>query len=90
MVGESFPWSSNSYYYYIQENHNSVLGIRQFAGDHGAHFHVVTEKDMCELPYQSYNKKQDEDKDKETIYNLFAFPAEENFSGMVLQKAEEL
>ncbi|CAK9863850.1 unnamed protein product [Sphagnum jensenii] len=36
LVGEAFPWSSESEYLYTMENHNSVLGIREYALDHGA------------------------------------------------------
>ncbi|CAK9203239.1 unnamed protein product [Sphagnum troendelagicum] len=36
LVGETFPWSSESEYLYTMENHNSVLGIREYALDHGA------------------------------------------------------
>ena len=31
LVGEVFPWSKNSLYLYTKYNHNSVLGIRQYA-----------------------------------------------------------
>lgn len=30
LVGESFPWSSQSTFMYTMENHNSVLGIREY------------------------------------------------------------
>lgn len=30
LVGECFPWSSDSCYMYTMENHNSVLGIREY------------------------------------------------------------
>ncbi|KAI5391307.1 Molybdenum cofactor sulfurase, variant 4 [Lathyrus oleraceus] len=30
MVGEAFPWSCNSNFMYTMENHNSVLGIREY------------------------------------------------------------
>jgi hypothetical protein len=30
LVGEFFPWSRGSYYMYTKENHNSVLGIREY------------------------------------------------------------
>ncbi|KAK8809905.1 hypothetical protein WA158_000848 [Blastocystis sp. Blastoise] len=86
MIGESFPWSRDSHYYYLQENHNSVLGIRQFAGDHGASFHVVKEQEMLNIPKNPYTKenrlfplKEGEDE----IFNLFAYPLEENFSGKI-------
>ena len=30
LVGEAFPWSSESNFMYTMENHNSVLGIREY------------------------------------------------------------
>lgn len=36
LVGETFPWSTNSIYSYTMENHNSVLGIREYALNQGA------------------------------------------------------
>jgi molybdenum cofactor sulfurtransferase len=30
LVGEAFPWSCNSNFMYTMENHNSVLGIREY------------------------------------------------------------
>jgi hypothetical protein len=30
LVGKFFPWSRGSYYMYTKENHNSVLGIREY------------------------------------------------------------
>ena len=36
LVGEAFPWQDGSQFVYAQDNHNSVLGIRGLALDHGA------------------------------------------------------
>ncbi|XXG68836.1 hypothetical protein AAC387_Pa06g1841 [Persea americana] len=36
LVGEAFPWSRESCYMYTMENHNSVLGIREYALNQGA------------------------------------------------------
>lgn len=35
LVGETLPWSAESEYWYTLENHNSVLGIREYALDQG-------------------------------------------------------
>ena len=40
LVGECFPWSESSQFHYLQENHNSVLGIRELASQKGAQFQV--------------------------------------------------
>jgi len=47
LVGETFPWSAESEYWYTSENHNSVLGIREYALDQGA---AVTAVDLQEKP----------------------------------------
>ncbi|KAF9589840.1 hypothetical protein IFM89_028775, partial [Coptis chinensis] len=36
LVGEAFPWSEESCFMYTMENHNSVLGIREYPLDKGA------------------------------------------------------
>ena len=36
LVGEAFPWQADSHFVYTQDNHNSVLGIRELALDDGA------------------------------------------------------
>ncbi|KAH9288390.1 hypothetical protein KI387_032507, partial [Taxus chinensis] len=46
LVGETFPWSSSSNYLYTMENHNSVLGIREYALDKGATAIAVDIEDM--------------------------------------------
>lgn len=30
LVGEAFPWTRSSHYMYTMENHNSVLGLREY------------------------------------------------------------
>ncbi|KAK6934806.1 Molybdenum cofactor sulfurase, C-terminal, partial [Dillenia turbinata] len=36
IIGEAFPWSCQSTFMYTMENHNSVLGIREYALNQGA------------------------------------------------------
>ncbi|CAA7394187.1 unnamed protein product [Spirodela intermedia] len=48
LVGEAFPWSKESCYMYTIENHNSVLGIREYALEHGASALAVDIED-CKL-----------------------------------------
>ncbi|KAJ9529686.1 hypothetical protein QJQ45_014473, partial [Haematococcus lacustris] len=40
LVGETFPWSPASQFRYLRENHVSVLGMREYALQHGASFKV--------------------------------------------------
>ena len=56
MVGESFPWSEKSLFIYLKQNHNSVLGIREYAVKKGK-FKVVNEEDVPEI-VQMYTTKQ--------------------------------
>ena len=43
IVGETFPWSQGSIFAYLRENHNSVLGMREYALDKGGHFQAMNE-----------------------------------------------
>ncbi|XP_020599360.1 molybdenum cofactor sulfurase isoform X2 [Phalaenopsis equestris] len=94
LVGETFPWSGESCYMYTVENHNSVLGIREYALDLGATALAV---DIEEVEYMRSSKpsihilkhstlRRNEASSPVEIqngnaYNLFAFPSECNFSG---------
>lgn len=80
LVGETFPWTERSHFYYLRENHNSVLGIREIALAHGASFHVVNSTDVEEGCQSSSGDSSD------AINNLFAYPLEENFSGKIFPK----
>ena len=70
---------------YTRENHNSVLGIREYALQHSARFQAV-EQDWVE-DWISGHKESDkfvhphDGTADEPTMSLFAFPAEENFSG---------
>ncbi|KAH6761763.1 molybdenum cofactor sulfurase [Perilla frutescens var. hirtella] len=98
LVGETFPWSSRSNYMYTMENHNSVLGIREYALREGAAAIAVDIEDVADFDLISGRKsvinivphtvqkrgEADCNKKEETseTYNLFAFPSECNFSGL--------
>jgi len=43
LVGETFPWTEESEFVYLRENHNSVLGIREYAHVHNSHFQSISE-----------------------------------------------
>nr|XP_043619000.1 molybdenum cofactor sulfurase isoform X2 [Erigeron canadensis] len=98
LVGEAFPWSSQSTFMYTIENHNSVLGIREYALNRGAvalaiDFVDAAESDTCtssrssikvlQHPLQKRNGARTWDEEPNgQVYNLFAFPSECNFSGV--------
>ncbi|XP_024019141.1 molybdenum cofactor sulfurase isoform X1 [Morus notabilis] len=96
LVGEAFPWSSESCFTYTIENHNSVLGIREYALSQGAaalaidieesvHVSNGTVASMRVSQHQVQRRndaKPLQHEPKGDAYNLFAFPSECNFSGL--------
>jgi selenocysteine lyase/cysteine desulfurase len=81
IVGESYPFDSNSRYLLTFDNHNSVNGIREFAHARGAEVTYIP----VALPDMRVDASQ---LDRELARplkggnNLFAFPAQSNFSGV--------
>mmetsp|Transcript_24514 Transcript_24514/g.58276 ORF Transcript_24514/g.58276 Transcript_24514/m.58276 type:complete len:692 (-) Transcript_24514:359-2434(-) len=91
LVGETFPWSDKSRFVYLRENHNSVLGQRQYALAHGASFQAVDEDWVDTWLFGDNSESQDIDESlasppgdgaEEPVYSLFAFPGEDNFAGV--------
>ncbi|KAL5073402.1 hypothetical protein RYX36_012386 [Vicia faba] len=95
MVGEAFPWSCNSNFMYTMENHNSVLGIREYALGQGAAAIAVDIEDVPPRLEEEFSTKMSlhqaqrrkvaglqEGEPTGDVYNLFAFPSECNFSGL--------
>ncbi|KAL5545083.1 hypothetical protein UlMin_008867 [Ulmus minor] len=97
LVGEAFPWSHQSCFTYTMENHNSVLGIREYALDQGAAAFAIdieetvheeiSNGDVASMRVSQHQVQRRIDPGflwEEPIgdaYNLFAFPSECNFSG---------
>ena len=75
LLGESFPWSQDSLYLYLRDNHNSVLGIRRWAKHFSAKFRTVDPEEIESIDSRPIDRTND------GPFNLFAFPAEENFAG---------
>eukprot|EP01023_Acetabularia_acetabulum_P039417 TRINITY_DN3793_c0_g1_i7.p1 TRINITY_DN3793_c0_g1~~TRINITY_DN3793_c0_g1_i7.p1 ORF type:complete len:652 (+),score=114.99 TRINITY_DN3793_c0_g1_i7:24-1958(+) len=83
IVGETFPWAKGSIYRYLTENHNSVLGIREYALSAGANFQAVHEdwvEDWIGGKVASEHPLCGNISDP--TYSLFAYPAEDNFAGV--------
>ena len=80
LVGESYPFEPGGRYLLTYDNHNSVNGIREFAGARGAR--------VTYLPVGDPELRLDcttvtaELKQVSGGNNLFAFPAQSNFSGV--------
>lgn len=81
LVGESFPFTSRSRYLLTFDNHNSVNGIREFARARGAQ---VTYIPIClpELRVDESGLDGYLDQVEPGGHNLFAYPAQSNFSGV--------
>ncbi|MCP4182612.1 MAG: aminotransferase class V-fold PLP-dependent enzyme, partial [Hyphomicrobiales bacterium] len=81
LVGEAYPFTPASHYILTFDNHNSVNGIREFAKVKGAQ---VTYVPLTKPDLRIERTKLDDilnlvDMDHN---NLFAFPAQSNFSGV--------
>ncbi len=81
LVGESYPFTADSHYLLTFDNHNSVLGIREFARHKGAKISYI--------PVVAPDLRADETRFREFIadrnpqaHNLFSYPAQSNFSGV--------
>ena len=81
LVGESYPFDEGSRYLLTYDNHNSVNGIREFAWANGA--------DVTYLPVGAPDLRLDCAMVEAELAradvehnNLFAFPAQSNFSGV--------
>jgi selenocysteine lyase/cysteine desulfurase len=81
LVGESFPFSSAARYLMTADNHNSVNGIREFAGRAGARVDYaplrlpdlrIDDATLNNLLSDTFNGAS----------RLFAYPAQSNFSGV--------
>ncbi len=81
LVGESYPFGMGDLYLFTYDNHNSVNGIREYARARGAR--------IAPVPLLAPEMRVDEDRlmgflDRAAPgrRNLFAFPAQSNFSGV--------
>ena len=82
MVGETYPWSTDSMFRYLRENHNSVLGIRGYVLKSGAQFEDLTEDQVDQWITEPLPQVPASQQSDQPTYHLFAFPAEDNFAGV--------
>ena len=82
IIGESYPFGEGCQYALIFDNHNSVNGIREYAHAKGATVNYI--------PVVLPDLRVDTDVLFHTLsqldtgcFNLFAFPAQSNFSGVL-------
>lgn len=81
LVGESYPFAPNDRYVLTFDNHNSVNGIREFARHKGAHV-VYVPIMLPDMRVDVDALLEELDRPNAGGNNLFAFPAQSNFSGV--------
>jgi selenocysteine lyase/cysteine desulfurase len=81
LVGESYPFSPEGNYLLTFDNHNSVNGIREFAHHRGANVNYIPLVPP-DLRVDSNRLSQALDQANPSGHNLFAYPAQSNFSGV--------
>ncbi len=81
LVGESYPFEPGGRYMLTFDNHNSVNGIREFARHKGAEI-IYVPVFRPELRVDEEKLHQLFDEVQPGQRNLFAYPAQSNFSGV--------
>jgi len=81
LVGEAYPFETGDQFLLAVDDHNSVNGIRVFAGSKGASVNYVPIK-LPELRVDEEKLKMYFDQARPEGNNLFAYPAQSNFSGV--------
>jgi molybdenum cofactor sulfurtransferase len=81
LVGEAYPFTGRSRFVLSADNHNSVNGIREFARAHGARVEYVPLR-PSDLRHDRSTVVAALDEASADARNLFAFPAQSNYSGV--------
>jgi molybdenum cofactor sulfurtransferase len=81
LVGESYPFTAGSRYLLTFDNHNSVNGIREFAHARGAQVTYIP-LGLPDMRADPATVEQQLTKAERGRANLFAYPAQSNFSGV--------
>mmetsp|Transcript_8 Transcript_8/g.33 ORF Transcript_8/g.33 Transcript_8/m.33 type:complete len:688 (+) Transcript_8:87-2150(+) len=80
VIAESFPFSKNSRLLLTQDNHNSMVGIRQFVGRAGGKVSVARLRPSdLSIPTETVLKQLTKLKSSEP--SIFAYPAQSNSTG---------
>lgn len=83
LVAESFPFSKSSQLLLLADNHNSVNGIREYARRASSLVRYIRLLDNMRAEDPSlYLSDARTNRGKTSACNLFAFPAQSNFSGV--------
>jgi len=81
LVGESYPFGTDSRYLLTFDNHNAVNGIREFARAKGAAITYVAVV-APDLRVDESQLMQELSRPIDGGHNLFVYPAQSNFSGV--------
>lgn len=82
LVGESYPFHEKGAYVYTHDNHNSVLGLRQYALDKQAPIEAIyLNSDYC-FSRQELESALEKYTTGSAGNRLFAFPAQSNSTGI--------
>ncbi len=81
LVGESYPFEPGDQFLLTFDNHNSVNGIREFDRAHGATTTYVPVRPP-EMRVRETDLLAFLDRGEPGRHNLFAYPAQSNFSGV--------
>jgi molybdenum cofactor sulfurtransferase len=81
LIGESYPFGGGDHFLLTFDNHNSVNGIREFARAAGATANYVPVV-LPEMRVDEHDLAAGLELAKADGHNLFAYPAQSNFSGV--------
>jgi selenocysteine lyase/cysteine desulfurase len=81
LVGESYPFAPGDQFLLTFDNHNSVNGIREFDRAHGART-IYVPLALPDLRVDDATVEHYLDRSAPGQHNLFAYPAQSNFSGV--------
>lgn len=81
IVGECYPFTSDSHYVLLSDNHNSVNGIREFCKNHGGSVNYVpVQYEDLQINDEILKKALTDNAGQSN--SLFSFPAQSNVSGV--------
>ncbi len=81
LIGESYPFNSDSRYLLTSDNHNSVNGIREFARARGATVTYLS-GELPDMRVDPWAFRKSLVQRSAGAANLFAYPAQSNFTGV--------
>lgn len=81
IVGECYPFSNDSQFLLLADNHNSVNGIREYCRNKGGHY-TYSPMNYSDLSLNEPELMKLLDANKDIKNKLFAFPAQSNASGV--------